>query len=448
MSMSDGSPYWQEGYINYHPFNFIQLVTTPPEKLESDLIDFIKSHPHTFSHEDIKKIKRTIIRAFGLYACSWENRGDRPMYRPGLSIIAQIILQTISDKVTKGSQIMTSNDVKDTLIKFDVCVEFIEKFLTSLCKTEADYTQSSPQITNKNKCDQIAHAVNKYWHGHIPNILQNFQTKINKYHARVLKLWSDVLIREGELNQTMIDEIRSVVTTKDGYEKKIRELIDECGGEQLKPNLEQSMLLKWLALFHVSTLNDPSLREITKTYTNLGRATTLDGIIFEFISQFVPIENTYRFSYIPRSDKHESELNMLLLKCVILEKNPERVNPQERPVAIAQHPQMPVVCCYLSSDILDQCIRSVDSFPTTDQFIQFLNTRRIEKAAAFGGPPVSNPSMTHSLLQGTAPQLSELENDNGNHGGGRNKTRRKIVKKSNKTKKQFRKNKYKNKHFK
>jgi hypothetical protein len=440
MSMSDGFPYWQEGYINYHPYNFIQSVKTPPEKLESDLIDFIKSHANTFSHEDIKKIKRTIIRAFGLYACSWENRGDRPMYRPGLSIIAQIILQTISDKVTKSSQIMTSNDVTDTLIKFDVCVEFIEKFLTSLCKTEADYTQSSSPITNKNKCDQIAHAVNKYWHGHTPNILQNFQTKINIYHAKVLKLWSDVLIREGVLNQTMIDETRSVVSTKDGYEKKIRELFAECGGERLKPNLEQSMLLKWLALFHVSASNDPSLREITKTYTNLGRANTLDGIIFEFISQFVPIQNTYRFSYIPQSDKHESELNMLLLKCVILEKNPERVNPQQRPVAIAQHAQMPVVYCYLSSDILDQYIHSVNSFPTADQFIQFLNTRRIEKAAAFGGPTVSNPS-THSLFEGTAPPLSEF-------GGGRNKTRRKIVKKSNKSKKQFRKNKYKNKHLK
>lgn len=406
MSMSHGSPYWEIGRISYHPFGFVGQTIQPPEKLETDLIEFVKSHPDVFTHEDMTKIKRIIIRAFALYSCRWDNRDGRPTYHPGLSIIAQIILQTISDKVMKSNEIMTSNDVTDTLIKFDVCVDFIEKFVSKLCATEANYTQSSPQITNNDMCQHIAYAVYKWWSGHTPNILQNFQTKINKYHARVLKLWSDVLIREGELNETMIDETRKVVTTENGYEKKLRELFAECRGvdEQPKPNLDQSMLLKWLALFHVSTSKDASLREITNRYTNVGSSISLDNIILKFISQFVPIKNTYGFSYIPRSDKHNSELNMLFLECVILVKNfPERPFDQsQRPMAIAHYPQMPVVDCYLSSDVLDRCIRSVGNFPTTDQFIKFLNERRIEKAAAFEEPHpnyhLSHPHLSHLHL--------------------------------------------------
>jgi hypothetical protein len=68
---------------------------------------------------------------------------------------------------------------------------------------------------------------------------------------------------------------------------------------------------------------------------------------------------------------------------------------------------------YLSSDALDQCVKSVGRFPTTDQFIKYMNTLMIEKAAAFSAPPPAS-----------APQLHELD-------GGK-RTRRKMNKKKRK----------------
>ena len=140
----------------------------------------------------------------------------------------------------------------------------------------------------------------------------------------------------------------------------------------------------------------------------------MDGIGFGIMSQFMPIHNAHGCSHIPQSKKHESVLNMMHLTCNVVQKNP----PGSGPNTV----QLPVMA-YLSSDVLDQCVQSVGRFPTTDQFIQCMNARIIEKAAAFAAPPPQPPPPVAS-----APLLNELD-------GGRKKTRRIMRKKRKHSKK-------------
>jgi hypothetical protein len=428
--MQDGTPYWEPGRTDdsYSSYPLYQLMMIKPNKLETDLVQFVNEHPETFSPEEMENIKRGVIRAFGLFAAPFESRGDRPWYKPGLSATAQLILGTISDKTTRGREINTTQDVMNTLTNFEVCVEFINKFLPDLCKTEQAYTQSTNGFngSNKWKCERIAHAVSDSWSHSHPNIFRNFQNLINRYQARVLQLWADVLIREGKIKPEAIAQMKTEVDAKDGgYEKKMHALIAEYGGGfSFKQNLHEPMLLKWLTLFHVAIAKDPYMTNLTKKYDNEGKASTLDGIIFGIISQFVPINNVSGYSYIPQSNKHESELNMLHLTCNVVAKNPPVSGPNA---------QQPPVYAYLSSDVLDQCMQSVGRFPNTDEFIQYMNTRMIEKAAAFSAPPPPPPAAS-------APPLSELESELGGGKKTRRKTNKKLknVKKSKKCKKSHR----------
>jgi hypothetical protein len=399
--MSDGHPYWELGRID----SYISL-NPKPAQLEIDLIQFVNAHSDVFSREEMDIIERGIIRGFAMRGCPFQSRGDAPTYQPGFSVIAQFILQTITDKATKR-EINTSQAVNDALTNFEVCVEFIEKFLPALCANESAYTHSGNGGflgSNKWKCDQIADAVKQNWSWPYPNIFKTFQSVINRYQGRVLKLWADVLIRERKITPATIAQMQTEVDATDGYERKMRGLLAECGGGfSFKPNLDASMLLKWLTLFHVNTVKDYSMTNLTKTYTNGGHASTLDGIVFGIVSQFVLIHNASGYSHIIQGKKHESELNILYLTCNVIAKNAG---------------QQPPVSAYLSSDVLDQCVQSVGHFPTTDEFIKYMNTRMIEKAAAFSVPPPPPPPPA------SAPSLSELD-------GGK-RTRRKMNKKKRK----------------
>ena len=413
--MSQISTYWELGRIDSFPGG----INTKPEKLEIDLIEFVKSHPETFSREEMKNIKRGIIRAFAMHACPFQSRGDIPSYKPGFSVIAQLILTTISEKITRR-QINISQEVKDAMTNFQVCVEFIDTFLPSLCSTESNYTHAGNggfTGSNRWKCEHIAESV-KPSSEFYPNIFRRVQSTINRYQAHVLTLWADVLIRENKITSPAIAEMDAVVRTKDGYERKMRELLTECGGGYaFTSNLNESMLLKWLTLFHVVAAKDVHFMELTNTYSNGGKASTLDGIVFGIISQFVTPHNVYGY-LIPQSKQHASDLNILGLTCNIIAKMPT-IDPQQRTPVYA----------YLSSDILDQCVQSVGRFPTTDQFILFLNTRMIEKAAHHSVPRKSD------ALEGPPPASAPpLELDD----GGGNKTRRKVNKMQKKLKKSLR----------
>jgi hypothetical protein len=417
--MSHEIPYWELGRVDDSSYPFSKLViqknTGKLEKLETDLIQFVNSHHDIFDDQEIESIKRVIIRAFGMMQCQcgMSVRPDISIQKPGLSVIAQLILQIISDKI-KRREINVSHEVNVAIIYFEVCADFINTFLPDLCDTEQEGGRpqgySGLYFSNREKCKMISNALNNNWSSSSPNIFRSFQSVINRYQARVLKLWADVLIRKNKITSAEIAETHSEVDAKDGtgYERKMRELLAECGGGYaFTPNLDVSMLLKWLTLFHVAIAKDePYMRNLTKTYTNGGKASTLDGIVFGIISQFVPIHNVSRYSYIPASINHESELNMLNLTCNVVEKNPHR----------SGNTQQPPVCAYLSSDVLDQCVQNFGGrFPTTDEFIQYTNTRTIEKAAAFSPPPPPSPPPRES-----APPLSDLD-------GGK-----KIMRKTNK----------------
>jgi hypothetical protein len=230
-----------------------------------------------------------------------------------------------------------------------------------------------------------------------------------------------------------IAQMKTEVDAKDGYERKMRALIAECGGGfSFKQNLDESMLLKWLTLFHVAIAKDPYMTNLTKKYDNEGKASTLDGIIFGIISQFVPINNVSGYSYIPQSNKHESELNMLHLTCNVVEKNPPVSGPNA---------QQPPVCAYLSSDVLDQCVQSVGRFPSTDEFMKFLQTKKDTETTRTFEPLDSSfwePTSPTSETSETSPTSPTSPSEGGKKT--RRKTNKKLknVKKSKKCKKSHR----------
>jgi hypothetical protein len=172
------------------------------------------------------------------------------------------------------------------------------------------------------------------------------------------------------------------------------------------------MLLKWLTLFHIA-----NTEQLTKTYDNLG---SLDRIIFGIISQFMPTNPVYGYSYIPQSNKRESELNILLLKCNVIQKNPGTQSPQ---------PPQPPVMVYLSSEILDECVQSITHFPTTDEYLHTLVIKKIADSESKSQSDSARQA-SYSAPPPSAPQLHEI----GDAGGGK-KTRRKTNKKLKKIKK-------------
>jgi hypothetical protein len=367
-------------------------------KLENELVAFIEGHPETFSPQDVVNMRRNIIYRFGFVD---GGNGNDPNRR-ALGVLVNDVLTHISKKVN-GTSMNAFHDVQYVLNQFELSVEFINAFLERLCNTERNYNPGgyvSGGSTHRSECEkqrECIHPVSRQLYAGEINIFEFVKIKINEYQSRVLKLWAEVLIREGRITQTEITEMHAAVTGTDGYERKMRQLYEECCDARsgVKPNLDESVLLQWLTLFHVA-----KIEQLTKTYSNLG---SLDRIVFGIISQFVRLHNVHGHSYIPQSKNHDSELNMLFLTCNVIARN----SGQHLPVS-----------AYLSSDVLDQCVQSVGHFPTAEEF---LSKRMIEKAAAFAVPPSSAPPPA------SAPLLSELD-------GGK-KTKRRMSKKRKHSKK-------------
>jgi len=370
-------------------------------KLENELVSFIEGHPETFSPQDVVNMRRNIIYRVGFVD---GGNGNDPNRR-ALGVLVNDVLTHISKKVN-GTSMNVFHDVQYVLNQFELSVEFINAFLERLCNTERNYNPGgyvSGGSTHRSECEKqrewIHPSERPLYSGQI-NIFEFVKIKINEYQSRILKLWADGLIHEGKITPDAIAQMQTEVNATDGYERKMRQLHEECGGYSFKP-IDESMLLKWLTLFHVA-----KMEQMIKTYSNLG---SLDQIVFGIISQFVPLHNVYGGSYIPpQSKNHESELNILHLTCNVI----TRKSGQQLPVK-----------AYLSSEVLDQYVERVGHFPTTDQFIQYMHSRIIEKAAAFSAPPPSAaPPPQPPPPVASAPQLSELD-------GGRKKTRRIMRKK-------------------
>ena len=365
--------------------------------LESELVQFIENNSNAFGDTDTDttqstKIKRYIIRYFALFdspGCG--HHSYFPNGRPGLVNIASKILTVVADKSFQKGEIVSSNQIILCLSHFDVCVELIDKFLDRLIATEIYNSAAKPYMLMIKQ--SVMPSSLPY-----PNIHQLCQRKINRYQLQVLNLWAEVLIRERKIPEDMLAETQRIVTTKEQYEVQYRRLLDEIGGGyKFNSNLPESVLLKWLALIYVGNKVDTHKQVVLKSFVNGGIASTIDGIIFGLVSQFVEVNNPHNFQYIPQSDKHNSELNELMLVCTILIQEPSRIPPAR---------------AYLSSEVLDACVTSLHGrFPTEQEFIQFLNTRRIEKVSSLhaapslpGPAPVPAPAPAPS-----APPLGDLD---------------------------------------
>jgi hypothetical protein len=253
--------------------------------------------------------------------------------------------------------INTSDDIHHALSQFGLCVDIINIFLERLCVTERNHNHDSytGSLTPYELCSKMIEVVHppvssNYIGLGVPNINELVKNQINHYQAKILKLWSDVLIRQGKIKSDTIDKMKIIVSDQDGYERKMRELYEKCGS--FKSNLEESTLLEWLTLFNVA-----SIGQITNTYGNVG---SLDYIVFGILSQFVPLDNVYGYSRVPQSKNNASKFNVMRLTCDVV-------------LPATNSFRLPIIA-YLASDELDQCVRDVGQFPTAEQFLTSVPT--------------------------------------------------------------------------
>jgi hypothetical protein len=347
------------------------------QPLESELVKFIENNSNAFGDTDTDttqstKMKRYIIRYFALNdspGCG--HHSYFPNGRPGLVNIARKILTVVADESFKKGEIVSSNQIILCLSHFDVCVELVDKFLDRLIATETSNSAARPYML------MIKHSVLPSFLPY-PNIYQLCQKKINRYHLQVLNLWAGVLIRERKIPEDMLAETQRIVTTTEQFKTQYSRLLDKnADSQRFNLNLPESVLLEYLTLIFVVN-NIPSINSVLLEHVVSGRnlQMTVDRVIFGLVSQFVVVNNPHNVQIHAQSDKHKSELNELMLVCTILIDEPGRIPP---------------VRAYLSSEVLDACVTSLHGrFPTEQEFIQFLNTRRIEKVSS---PPPSAPEL-------------------------------------------------------
>ena len=292
---------WIKIHIHYKGTKRMASGASDASKLENDLVAFVEGHPETFSPQDIINLRRSII-----IQC-FQIAGSPTANHPQVIYAVKLIMENIHNKL-KVKTINTSQDVKDALRNFELCVE-CQSIIGNTGGNEMLHPPSPPDYRE--------------------NLYGLVKRKINEYHAKVLKLWADMLVREGEITLQAINETETVVKTKDGYEQKLRELYGNPSGKVWDrghvKKLDNSVLIEFLSLFHVATL-----AQMTANYGNIG---PLDNIVVSIISQFVD----------------NNQLNLLRLTCNVV--------------------QMPFpVYAYLSSDTLDLCTQSIGHFPNGTEF--------------------------------------------------------------------------------
>ena len=188
-------------------------------KLENELVALVEGHPETFNHQDVVNLRRNIIASFALM------EGIHNQDKPGVGGLARMIISHISETVQK-KELNTSHDVQGTLMQFELCVEIIDRFLPRLCGTERAHNIGgyTGNMTPHGVCGTIAESVQHPSPPHYAdNVYSIVRRKINEYHAKVLKLWADVLIGHGAITRAAIDETRTA-----GYEVKFGQLQEKC----------------------------------------------------------------------------------------------------------------------------------------------------------------------------------------------------------------------------
>jgi hypothetical protein len=328
--------------------------------LENGLVKFVEDHSETFT--DVASIRRSIIRAFATFQFHQQysgilRAGQQHYSPPGLKHLAQVILNAIVDKMERYSK--TSQDIRDILNKFDLCVEFIQIFINvkdgdGLCAYE---TISGGQVSVVQQCINFMNSLVipprhiGVWLD-IPRptheIWKLAANHINYYHSRVLKLWAEILIGMNEIKNDVIEQMKQRMSSP-----AAQEAIVSTFGNPANMNLKT--LLNVLTFIHLTSYHDQM-----DLFSKNG-----DGLL---VNRFVELNNTHSIgnSFIgpPISSKLNDELQ---LKCNVIG-NADSSLP---------------VQAYLSSDVLDRCVKSIGGFPTTRQFVEFLNMVRQSKAEQF-----------------------------------------------------------------
>jgi len=361
--------------------------------LENELVAFVEGHPETFNSQDVVNLRRNIIAVFAVWEFTRQQEGT--------GHLVSVILDKISDKF-RDKSINTSQDVAFTLTHFDLCVDFLKRFLIPLCNTQVEPSHNGRNplpISRRQSCLEYGRRVQ-----HSGDIWSFVNKNIDEYQVRVLKLWADILVHNEIIKPEAIAETRTA-----GYNVKYGQLNEKLGSNGPKPNLDESILLEYLTLVYVATPAQMLAERVSY-------------LVFGVISQFVPFNMVNGTAVSPPdailpAGKHNSELNMMRLTCNVVYKPYPRTpgKPSEIEPGFVQSP----IFAYLSSDMLDKCVQTLKHFPTTEEFLQ---ARMVEKMGAAALPP--SPS---------APLLSELGG-----GGGDKKTRRKENKKRKYSKKSHR----------
>jgi hypothetical protein len=359
--------------------------------LENDLVAFVEGHPETFSKQDVVNLRRKIIASFALM------EGIHDESKPGVGNLANIILEKMSEKI-KDKPINTSQDVTFTLTQFDLCSDFLKRFLTPLCNTVPRLRTPSGFSSGYPEPRQVCMEMRRYLDGNSGHIWLLVNRNIDEYLVRVLKLWADILVHYGIIKTEAITDARTA-----GYDVKYNQFWEKVysSPEGIKSDLEDSVLLEYLTLVHVATPAQMLAERVTRvTY-----------LVFSVISQFVPFNMVNGTGVSPPdailpTGKHNSELNMMRLICNVVEK-PYPRTPGKLSEIEPGFVESPIKA-YLSCDTLDKCVQTLKHFPTMEEFLQ---AQMVEKMGAAALAPPS-PS---------APLLSEL--------GGGKKTRRKENKK-------------------
>ena len=386
--------------------------------LENGLVKFVEEHSETFT--DVSSIRRSIIRAFATFQFH-QQYGNRiytgpGSVRPGLKPLALVILNTIVDKMERNSK--TSQDIRDILDNFRLCVEFIQTFVIvkdGLCAYEMTHNGLGGEVSAVQPCIDFMNSLV------IPPrplrvfssdlninhaIWTNAKMRINYYHSRVLKLWADILIGRKIIKEDRIKQMSQRMSSPaasgmriDAFGRTVPMSATEAAqsaivatfGNPSTMNLET--LLNVLTFIHLTSYTDQMQIDLFLTHG--------DGLL---VNRFVELNdrgigNSFIGSHIPNKLNDEVQL-----KCNVVGNTDSSLPVQ----------------AYLSSDVLDRCAASIGSFPTTRQFIEFLNMVRQRKAEQF-------------LKQDSAVSTSTVTSS---FGGGK-KTIHKIKKRNKKSNKKF-----------
>jgi len=378
--------------------------------LENGLVKFVEDHSETFT--DVASIRRSIIRGFATFQFHQQYGGtlrvQQDYTRPGLKPLAIAILQIIVDKMERNSK--TSQDVRNILDNFRLCVEFIQTFVIvkdGLCAHEMTHNGLGGEVSAAQLCIDFMNSLVipprhlRFIPGfdlHQDNaIWNNAKMRINYYLSRVLKLWADILIGRNIITTAALQQMSQRMATPPPPQRPSKNRVDAFGNyvpmsaaEAAKAEIVATFgnpatmsletLLNVLTFIHLTGHYDQMQLDLFVTHG--------DGLL---VNRFVELKNvrgignSFIGSHVP------NELNdELQLKCNVV----GNADP---------------VQAYLSSDILDRCVESIGVFPSTKQFIDFLTMARQRKAEQFSkkDSDVSTSTVTSSFGGGKKENQSK-----------------------------------------